>query len=180
MYTNHLLIAMPQMTDQIFGKSVIYICEHDSKGAMGIIVNKPLPSESVQGILTETGLDETDSFPKIYFGGPVGMNHGFILHDTKYHIDGTHNISKKIALTSNLDIIHDMVDGKGPNKYRFALGYAGWSAKQIESEIENGDWLVVPATPSFIFDTPDDHKWDTAAKEFGIDMSTITGSTGIA
>ena len=179
-FDNHFLIAMPHMADYVFGKSLVYICEHDSKGAMGIIINKPIPSASVEEILNKTQLSRINPYPEIYFGGPIGMNQGFFLHSSDYKTSGTHSVSKKLAITSNTRIVDDIITGQGPNTYRIAIGYASWTAGQLNREFENGDWLIMPASSDFIFDTPDHTKWKNAAKQFGIDIMDITGHTGLA
>jgi len=179
-YTNHFLIAMPHMMDTIFKRGLVYICDHDEKGAMGLMINKPMMSQDVQKILSQTHLDELDPFPSVYFGGPVSMDHGFFLHDRGYSIDGTFPVSKDLSLTTNPHIIDDILRGKGPKKFRFALGYSGWAAGQLEREITNGDWLVMPASSDFIFKTPDQSKWEDAARQFGIDIMDFTGPMGQA
>ena len=145
---------MPHLNDSVFRKSLIYLCNHNNLGAMGIIINKPMPLENVQNILTETGLEQLKPKIEIYFGGPVQIEIGMILHDHKYKTKGTLNVSKSISLSSNTNIINDIIEGDGPNKFKFALGYAGWDQGQLEREIENGDWLIVPSNYDLIFNTP--------------------------
>ena len=105
---------------------------------------------------------------------------GLILHDADYEIEGTLPVSKSIALTSNKQIVNDIKLGEGPKKYRFSMGYAGWGKGQLEKEIEKGDWLLIPANKKFIFSIPDIDKWRVAATQFGIDISNLGGSAGIA
>jgi putative transcriptional regulator len=168
------------LEDQVFGKSIVYICEHDKNGAMGFLINKPFPEKNLKLILQETGLSKLEPHPNIYLGGPVGINNGFFIHTSKYYTEGTQKISKTISITSNLNVIDDLANGLGPNKYRFSLGYAGWDKGQLDQEIENGDWFIMPATSKLIFNTPDSKKWDTVSSEFGIDLVEITGNTGFA
>ena len=179
-FTNYFLLSMPHMDDLIFGRSIIFICEHDNKGAMGLIINKPFQSNKVNSILKKVGLDILQPNPNIYFGGPVGINNGFFLHTSKYSIDGTFQISDKLSLTSNNLMINDINQGKGPKKYQFSLGYTGWKKDQLDKEVENGDWLVFPSSSKLIFDIPDEKKWNMASSELGIDIMNITGKTGIA
>jgi len=164
----------------MFSKSLVFICEHDDSGAMGLIVNKAIPDVNVSEILKQTRLNLAAPPPPVYFGGPVNMNQGFILHDVKYEIEGTVIVSKQLALTSNPRIVDDIIKGSGPKNYRFTMGYAGWGEHQLEREFENGDWLVMPAQTGLIFDVPDEDKWQVAAKEFGIDIMDISGHTGFA
>ena len=147
---------------------------------MGIIINKPMISENAAAILQKTGLEKLQPTPEVYFGGPVNMGMGLILHDAKYEVDGTLAVSKLVSLTSNKQIVSDLKTGVGPDYYRFSLGYAGWEKGQLEREIENGDWLIMPADVELIFSIPDLNKWQSAATQFGIDISDLGGSAGIA
>ena len=171
---------MPHMNDPIFSKSLIYVCEHNKEGAMGLIINKPMISENVADIIKQIGLHQIQPMPDIYFGGPVNLEMGLFLHDTSYDIEGTLSVSKSISLTSNKQIVVDLKNGNGPVEFRFSFGYAGWGKGQIEREIENGDWLVMPADDEFIFSIPNMDKWQKAASKFGIDILDLGGSAGIA
>ena len=179
-FSNHFIISMPHMNDPIFSKSLIYICEHDNDGAMGLIINKPMISENATDFIQQTGLAHIEPPPDIYFGGPVNLEMGLILHDANYNIEGTLTISKSVALTSNKQIVLDLKNGKGPDEFRFSFGYAGWGKGQIEREIENGDWLLMPADDNFIFSIPNTDKWKKAASKFGIDILDLGGSAGLA
>ena len=178
--SNHFIISMPHMNDPIFSKSLIFICEHSADGAMGIIINKPMISENTEDIIKQTGLSQITPQPEIYFGGPVKLEMGLILHDSNYITDGTLSISNSIGLTSNNQIIDDIKNGNGPNDFRFSFGYAGWEKGQLEREIENGDWLLMPADNNFIFSIPNSDKWEKAALKFGIDILDLGGNAGIA
>ena len=105
---------------------------------------------------------------------------GMILHDASYETEGTLTVSRSISLTSNKQILSDLKSGEGPEQFRFSMGYAGWGHGQLEREIENGDWLLMPADGKFIFSVPDTAKWQTVATQFGIDISGLGGSAGIA
>ena len=179
-FSNHFIISMPHMNDPIFSKSLIYICEHDDDGAMGLIINKPMISENAADIIQQTGLAQIEPQPDIYFGGPVNLEMGLILHDANYNIEGTLTISKSVALTSNKQIVLDLKNGGGPDEFRFSFGYAGWGKGQIEREIENGDWLLMPSDDDFIFSIPNTDKWKKAASKFGIDILDLGGSAGLA
>ena len=179
-FSNHFIISMPHMNDPIFSKSLIYICEHDNDGTMGLIINKPMISENASDIIQQTGLTQIEPLPDIYFGGPVNLEMGLILHDANYNIEGTLTISKSVALTSNKQIVLDLKNGGGPDEFRFSFGYAGWGKGQIEREIENGDWLLMPADDDFIFSIPNTDKWKKAASKFGIDILDLGGSAGLA
>ena len=180
---DYFLISMPHLTDTFFEKSVIYICEHDAQGAMGLLVNRPLASAKVANILEALGIGPEDKhihFQEVFFGGPVQPNLGFVLHSSDYEIDGTVQVSEAVSLTTNFDIVRDIKKGRGPEQFRFTLGYAGWGPEQLDREIANGDWLVIPAATDFIFDKPDQVKWKEAARQFGIEISQMSGSGGLA
>jgi len=179
-FKNHFLISMPHLVDSFFNKSIIFICEHNDEGAMGVIINKKLSKKKKSLILNETGLDKLKPNPGIYFGGPVQMNRGLILHSCDYMNGDSQIVTKNISITSNEEIIKDLSNGKGPDKFRLTFGYAGWDNNQLEREFENGDWLLLPANIGFIFDTDDNKKWNEATGSFGIDILNITGNTGIS
>lgn len=180
---NHILIAMPHLQDPYFGRSVVFICEHTLKGAYGLIVNKPFEAPELKSLFRDV-FDKGESLlrliPKIYFGGPVLVERGILLHPASYSTKGTVKISEEFAITSTKDILRDIAKGKGPEVYRLMLGQAGWTSGQLEREIENGDWLLQTTTTDFIFHTPDEFKWSTAAKSFGIDTSQFSGLGGLA
>ena len=171
---------MPHLVDAYFSKSIIYICEHEHDGSIGLIINKNISNNKSEYILKESGLNSINPIPNIYFGGPVQMHRGLILHTCDYANYDSKVLSKHISITSNEQILSDLVNGCGPNKFRFTFGYAGWGESQLEREFENGDWLLLPASSGLIFDIPDNNKWEDAAKSFGIDIYDIFGSTGIS
>jgi len=179
-FSNHFLISMPHINDPIFSKSLIYLCENDSKGSLGLIINKPMVSENAVEILQKTGLEVLKPLPEVYFGGPVNIQMGLVLHESEYEIEGTLKISNSIALTSNKQIVNDIKSGDGPNIFRFSMGYAGWEKGQLEEEIGKGDWLLIPAEKKFVFSTPDIDKWQVVSAQHGIDISNLGGSAGIA
>ncbi len=179
--TDHLLISMPHLNDVFFEKTVIYICAHDTSGAMGMVVNRPLMSDQVEEILEALELDDSDSeanIREIYYGGPVQPSLGFVLHTPEYALESTEKISESVALSTSLEVIRDIQYGTGPAFYRFTLGYAGWGPEQLEREIANGDWLLIPAESEFIFKKPDHIKWEESARKFGIEITQIGGGAG--
>ena len=179
-FCNHFLISMPHMNDPIFTKSLIYVCENNSDGSLGIIINKPIVSENVADIIQQTGLEKIKPSFDIYFGGPVNMQMGMILHEASYKVEGTLNVSSTIALTYNKQIVNDLKTGDGPKQFRFSMGYAGWGSSQLEREIENGDWLLMPSDDDFIFSIPNSDKWQKAASQLGIDILDLGGTAGLA
>ena len=156
------------------------MCQHDENGAMGIIINNPMHAENIDEIIQQTELGQINPTPEVYFGGPVNLEMGLFLHDNSYEIEGTLSVSKSIALTSNKQIVADLKNGNGPDEFRFSFGYAGWGKGQVEREIENGDWLLMPSDDNFIFTIPNSDKWQKAASKLGIDILDLGGSAGLA
>jgi len=174
-FSNNFLLSMPHLNDSIFGQSLIYICNHNQSGAMGLIINKPMPKKNIQNILKEIGLEQLKPKIDIYFGGPVDVDVGMFLHDPKYKTKGTINISESISLSSNMNIINDLKNGHGPNKFKFSLGYSGWSEGQLEKEIENGDWLLIPSVNEFIFNTPAEEILNKIKNNIDVDIDNLSG-----
>ena len=178
---NQFLISMPKMSDSIFEKSIIYICEEHTDGYMGIIINKPISNKNKNEILNELGTSKINNISNIYFGGPVKINRGIVLHTNSYKTKGTIEISTNISLTSNGKIINDIETGKGPKKYIFVVGYSGWSHGQLEQEIENGDWLLSNLNEKYIFQKNDEKKWENAFTDLGLEIKMFAGgNSGIS
>src|SRR5437762_10433494 len=146
-----LLIALPGMTDERFAQTVIYMCAHSAKGAMGIVINKPIPGLSFAEVLKQLQIETKpliDEFPILY-GGPVETGRGFVLHSGDYEgSDSTLPVSEDISLTATLDILRALAEGRGPKQALFALGYAGWAPGQVETEFQRNGWLHCKADPS--------------------------------
>ena len=176
---NQFLISMPNMSDSIFEKSIVYICEEQTDGYMGVIINKPIFNKN--DILDNLEMINMKKISDIYFGGPVKINHGLVLHSKNYKTEGTIRVSTNISLTSNDKIINDIGRGKGPEKYKFIVGYSGWSQGQLEKEIENGDWLLSSLNENYIFKNNDDKKWRNAFADLGLEIDFFTGgNSGIS
>jgi putative transcriptional regulator len=180
--TNQLLIAMPGMADPNFSTTVTLICEHNSDGALGIVINRPLDLNL--GSLFEQ-LDVENPNPAVMqdpvlMGGPVGPERGFVLHNPIEMFENSLSVSKDILLTLSRDVLDAMAAGNGPDKTLIALGYAGWGAGQLEEEMLANSWLNVPATPEIVFDTPFGERWMSAAESIGIDISQISPDAGHA
>lgn len=175
---------MPQMQDAHFAQSLTYICEHDDRGALGVVVNRTL--EMNFGNILEQ-MDIALSNPKIahrevFGGGPIEPTHGLILHRT---LDaqswlGTHSFGHGICISSSRDILEDIAKGLGPQEFLIALGYAGWAAGQLEDELANNAWLTCPADPDIIFSNSSTSKLDQAANLLGINLSQLSSETGHA
>ncbi len=178
-----LLIAMPGMPDPRFEKSVIFMCAHSAKGAMGIIVNKPIDGLSFRELMSKFKIDVTadGTNTPILFGGPVNMGRGFVLHSSDYGSnEATLPITAEFSLTATTDILEAISQGRGPSKSVLALGYAGWGTGQIESEIMANGWLHCDADLKLVFDTDHDSKWQKAIAMLGADISGLSADAGRA
>jgi len=173
---DHFLVAMPILRDSAFEKSVIYLYEHSSDGAMGLVINKPLQitlGNVLDHLDIKSGSDEIEFFP-VLMGGPVGQEHGFVVHEV---------VSEKkthIVISASKEILRSIAKGKGPENYLITLGYAGWEAGQIEDEIKRNDWLVAPFNADILFNTPIGKRWEAAAKLIGVDINCLSDQTGHA
>ena len=185
-----LLIAMPQMTDKRFAKSVIYLCTHSAEGAMGLILNQRARNISFPQLLTQLGIvpkNASETVPpeirikEVHVGGPVDTKRGFVLHSADYFAaSNTMAIDKSISLTATVDILKAMAKGGGPDRAMLALGYAGWAPGQLEAEILHNGWLHCPADPEIVFNQNIDLKYDQALSLIGIDMSHFVSDAGHA
>ena len=172
---------MPHLNqDPIFGQSLIYICEHNNEGTMGLMINKPFRRKKSTDILTQIGLSKIKVNNNVYFGGPVCPEKGFILHDCNYKRDETMIISNTASLSYSDEILSDIKKGLGPNKFRLVMGYSGWEAGQLENELENGDWMLLPSSKDLIFSKTDKNKWDIAISNLNINISDFTGQSGLS
>lgn len=179
---SQLLIAMPGMADPHFSSTVTLICEHNDEGALGIVINRPL-TLTLGGLFEQLELTEADPATAenpVLMGGPVGPERGFVLHDTANQYENSLPVSDDICLTLSRDIIDAMATGTGPAKSLVALGYAGWEAGQLESEMLANSWLNVPASTDIVFDLPFIDRWTAAASAIGIDLSRMSPDAGHA
>lgn len=180
--TSHFLIAMPRMEDPNFSRSVTYICEHNEDGAMGLVINRPIDMElgDVLRQLEVETRDDTVGRQPVHVGGPVLPDRGFVLHRPHGGWESTLHVSPNVAITTSLDILNAIAHGYGPRDLLFALGYAGWSAGQLESEMADNAWLTVPAEEHVLFELQADARWRAAADLIGIDPELLSGETGHA
>jgi putative transcriptional regulator len=190
MLEGQLLIAMPAMTDRRFQRSVIYMCAHSSEGAMGLIINQRANHITAPDLLERLGIsartpddeinNEIFSLP-IQVGGPVETGRGFVLHSSDYFSeDSTLSIEEDVCLTATIDILKAIAKGQGPARALLALGYAGWSPGQLETEIQANGWLHCPADPDLIFDEDLENKYSRALAKMGIDLSHLVSDAGHA
>lgn len=180
--TGQMLVAMPQMEDPRFARSVVYICAHTPDGAMGLVINKLVESVTFPDLLEQLNLqsDDADDGIHVHFGGPVETGRGFVLHSADYVQDATLVIDQNVALTATVDILKAIADGTGPHNSLLALGYAGWAPGQLDSEIQENGWLSVPADNELLFGSGLDSKWERAMAKIGIDFSKLSGDAGHA
>ena len=180
--TGQLLIAMPNMRDPRFARTVIYVCAHNADGAMGLVVNRLVGSVTFPDLLTQLGID-SDSVAeeiRVHFGGPVESGRGFVLHSGEYHHTSTLEVAKEMALTATVDILQDIAKGRGPRRSLLALGYAGWGPGQLDAEIQSNGWLNVAADDQLVFDEKLDDKWERAIAKLGVDPALLSGDAGHA
>ena len=177
-----LLIAMPAMQDPRFARTVIFICSHNSDGAMGLVVNKLFGSLTFSELLKQVGIEATGvkNQIRVHFGGPVESGRGFVLHSPDYVKEGTLVVESDIALTASVDILKAIAEGQGPRRSFLALGYAGWGAGQLDSEIRANGWLNAPADQSLVFDDDLDTKWKRAMASLGVDSGKLSSDVGHA
>lgn len=180
-----VLLAMPGMGDPRFHRAVIVMCAHDNNGAMGLVINHPLPGVMMGQLLEqlsipmEPGAHELRDFP-VLAGGPVENVRGFILHSGEFRQRDTVHINDEIGVTGTIEGLRALASGNGPQKMVFALGYSGWSAGQLDQEIQDNAWLVAEPDPTLIFSTPPEDKWDYAIRKMGVDPAMLSGNAGRA
>lgn len=184
--TNQFLIAMPSVRDESFSRAVIYLCEHNEKGALGLVINKPSDIK-VRNLFEKVDLeldrDELAEEP-VFYGGPVQTERGFVLHYKlgegfpKY--SSSLSIPGGLEMTTSKDVLEALAAGTGPHKVLITLGYAGWGAGQLEDELGKNGWISVSAEPGIIFDTPVDERYDKALQLLGIDAAMLSADAGHA
>lgn len=190
-FVNHFLIAMPGLTDQLFARSVVYVCEHSARGALGLIVNKP-GNLSMGELFERVDLPLTRpelSQQPVFHGGPVQMERGFVLHE-RIEAEGlaaedsiyasTLVIPGGLEMTTSKDVLEALASGGGPRHVLITLGYSAWGEGQLESEIGRNDWLTVAADPDVVFDAPIPQRYDCALRLLGIDARMLVGQAGHA
>lgn len=184
--TNHFLVAMPGMKDPYFQRSVIYVCEHNEDGAMGLMINAPIDI-TVGKMLKQVDVQpvhpqlHTESLERpVLNGGPVSNDRGFILHHPKDQYESSIQMTDNISVTTSRDILSVLGTEAEPNKYLVALGYSGWEAGQLEIELSENSWLTIEADPDLIFNTPINERWQKAVQMLGIDASQLSSEIGHA
>jgi putative transcriptional regulator len=181
--TGKLLIAMPALNDERFQQAVIFICTHSDEGAMGIIINKPMHDVTLGDILDQLDINTTPEISTeiVHYGGPVESGQGFILHTPDYENDmSTMPIGDDYAMTATRDILEVIANGTGPSKSLNALGYAGWSPGQLESELQQNSWLTCDPETAIIFDTLPEKIWTASLRKLGVDPRLLSATGGSA
>jgi putative transcriptional regulator len=185
--TNQFLIAMPGMADENFAGTVIYLCEHTARGALGLVINRPIDIklkslfEKVELSLEQPELADQP----VYFGGPVQTERGFVLHPKTDIVPSPYSSTMVIPgapleMTTSKDVLEAISQGSGPSKMLVMLGYSGWSAGQLEEELGRNGWLTVDADPAVIFDTPVEQRYERALQLLGIDPRMLSQEAGHA
>jgi putative transcriptional regulator len=167
--TGKFLIAVPGLRDPNFERTVVLICDHSSDGAFGLVINRILLN-SFMPFLCWLDIRKSIIDPPVFYGGPVKPEQGYMLYVPENRYYASINVSDGLALTTTKEILVDLAAGKGPNKFLFTLGYAGWSAGQIEYELMLDSWLLAPLDNNIIFDIPVGERWKTAAELIGVDL----------
>ena len=181
-YKGKLLISSPEISDGVFDKSIILICEHDANGTMGFILNKPLINVSLETIWSNIGYEKKNPYftkEDIFIGGPLASNAMFVIHSPEYFIDKkTIKVCEDISVTGTKEITDDIQKGQGPRKAIFLLGYSGWIPGQLEDEIMRDSWFVSEKFQNLIFSVDYQTMWTDALLLIGIDPSKLSSYAG--
>jgi putative transcriptional regulator len=181
--TGQLLVAMPQMQDPRFARSVVYMCAHSEEaGAMGLVVNKTIEALTLDELCSHLNIEPArlNQSRPVHFGGPVDPGRGFVLHSADYREEATLEIGGGFAMTATIDILRAISRGAGPRQCLLALGYAGWAPGQLDAEIQANGWLSVGADTDLVFDDADDSKWQRALAKLGATPEMLSGEAGHA
>jgi len=179
--TGHYLLAMPGIGDPRFSRSVIAMCAHDERGALGIGVGHLVPEITLHDLLEQLDVDP-GSAPDIpvHYGGPVEPQRGFVLHSQDWRGEDSILIHSRWTLTSTLDVLRAIAEGRGPSRFVVSLGYAGWGDGQLDEEMTRHGWFATPGSDSLLFDTPVGARWARGFAEAGIDVRLLASTTGNA
>jgi putative transcriptional regulator len=180
--TNHLLIAMPAFADGSFAQTVALVCEHSERGALGIVLNKPLGMK-LGAVMEQMKLQPTDiriGEQPVLRGGPVQQDRGFVLHRPGGSWDSTHRVSEQVQVTTSRDVLAAIARGEGPQSAFVALGYAGWDAGQLEREMRENAWLILPVDERIVFELPFEERWQAAWQVLGVDSFRVSPVAGHA
>lgn len=181
-----LLLASPTLLDPGFKDAVVLICHHDDEGCMGLMINRPR-AISVADVLTDLDIgmaddhkDNHEAVQRVFEGGPIDDFRGFVLHDGWHIYESTMQVTSELHLTSSRDVLEALGRGDGPEHYLLVLGYAGWTAGQLEDELSNNDWLIAPASHQIVFQEPPEARWEFGARCMGVDRTHLSDQVGHA
>ena len=177
-----VLIAMPGMADPRFDKAVLIVLEHNAEGSMAVIVNKPLDAVHFDDLLDQLDIphdkDALKDYP-VYFGGPVDIGRGFVIHSTDFMLAHSVDLAP-LAVTTSVDMLERIAAGQGPKESLFCIGYAGWTAGQLDDEIVDNAWLHAPLDPALLFSLPFEKRWEAAMALAGVNPDFLSSETGHA
>ena len=176
------LIAAPNISDERFANAVIFVCAHTKEGAMGLTINRPIRELTFPDLLSQLKIVPSTMIdtPLVLAGGPLDMVRGFVLHSAEYHGSATLPVGDCSALTVTTEVIQDIADGKGPQHFLVALGYAGWNAGQLDEEIKQNSWLTITPDEDFLFNVAPENKWKSSMRRLGIDDCNLSFFSGNA
>jgi putative transcriptional regulator len=182
---NHFLIAMPAMQDPVFGGTVVYVCEHNENGVLGVVINKPTDM-TMQVLFERIDLEPSSDLAHsivdepIMFGGPVQDDRGFVLHTPGARYSSSLTVTDDVAFTTSIDVLEAVAMGQGPERMLVSIGYSGWSPGQLEDEISRNGWLTVGADPRILFELPVEERYFAAMKLLGFDPLMLASEAGHA
>ncbi len=177
---------MPSLQDPFFKRSVVYLCEHNEEGAMGLIINKPMENLTVEGILKKLKISADDRDPAIrldkpvFTGGPLAEDRGFILHSAQRTFTSSIRVSDNTVITTSRDVLESIGTASQPKNVLVALGYCAWEKDQLENELMENAWLTTPANSNILFQTPIAERWREAARSIGVDIHNMASDAGHA
>jgi putative transcriptional regulator len=180
--TNQYLLATPNIQDPLFASSIVYMCEHSSEGSMGVVINH-LADQTLQNIFEQLEIECNDQAilnTHVFIGGPVQLQQGLVLHTPRGDWDKTMRVGDEIYLTSSRDILEAIAENKGPQEFLVLLGFSGWSAGQLEKELQENSWLTAKASPTITYNQDIDQKWQMAFDTLGFKLDKLSPTTGHA
>jgi len=179
---NQYLLATPNIQDPLFASSLVYMCEHSEEGSMGVVVNHPA-DQSLESIFQQLDIDCQDQAildTPVFIGGPVKLQQGFVLHTSSADWDNSLQIGERYQLTSSRDILEAIAENRGPQQFLVLLGYSGWSAGQLEQELQDNSWLTAISSEQITFNEDIDRKWQMAFDSLGFNLDKLSPTTGNA
>ncbi len=175
----NLLIAAPGLEDPAFKQSVVLICEHTQEGAFGLVINRVLMN-SFKPLMKAFEIEKSKVDLPVFYGGPVRPDQGYVIYSPYEEKYGAMRVADTLGVTASKEILYDIAEGKGPDEYLLALGFAGWSPQQLEGELMMDAWLVSPLDRAVIFDLPVADRWRHAAHSIGVDFDRFICRSGRA